>query len=87
MGLGLKFKKTVITNLPWKKTPHFLESLSKIYEKIEPVHLVDGSSYHIWKNADAECWFIKFEDAFAGNDYVFGWDGQGLNEINFKQLA
>lgn len=81
-----EFQKGVFKDLPWKTSPHFLQSLSKIYDKIKPLPSVEGTTYIFFKSATGKHWNIVFEDGLTGNEYSFKWDGLGLDETNIEQV-
>jgi hypothetical protein len=80
-----EFQKGVFEDLPWKTSPHFLQALSKIYDKIKPLPSAEDTNFSLSKLATDKNWSIKFEDGLSGNDYWFKWDGLGLDETNIKR--
>jgi hypothetical protein len=77
-------EREVFKDLPWKTSPHFLQVLSKVYDRIKPLSSVKDTHYILFVTAFQEHWTIKFEDGLNGNEYWFDWDGKGLNENSIK---
>jgi hypothetical protein len=79
-----KYEGSVFNDLPWKRSPHFLECLNKVYDKIKPLSFVKGTNYILFVEASEEDWSIKFEDGLNGNEYWYDWNGKGLDENSIK---
>lgn len=80
-------QREVFTTLPWKKSPQWMQFLKRAFAKIGPFAPTSMTRYHLRAIPNRETyWSLTFEDAFAGNEYNFRWNGRGLDENSVKQL-
>jgi hypothetical protein len=81
--------REIFTTLPWKKSPQWMQFLRRCYARIGPFAPADMTYYHLsaYPKTNREIfWKLSFSDAFSGEEHMFEWNGQGLDENNVKQL-
>jgi hypothetical protein len=77
----------VFDTLPWKKSPHWMQFLNRVYVKIGPLHPAIGTSYSLDVFPPQTMrlpWILSFEDGLSGQEYKFAWSGGAIDEDNIK---
>jgi len=81
-------EREVFTTLPWKKCSQWKQFLHRVYAKIGPFAPAIGTVYHLWAHPTQKThWLLSFNDNFSGNEYLFEWNGRGLDKNSVKQLS
>ena len=83
----LDFDRKTLDDLPWRNSPHFLQALSKAYDKIKPLPSVEGTYYSINMSGYLKNWHISFEDGLSGNEHKYDWNGGGLDENSIIEVT
>jgi hypothetical protein len=78
------YEREILTTLPWKVSPQWMQFLDRVYAKIGPFASAIGTNYHLM--AFPTYWHLEFDDGFSGNIYKFEWDGRGLDKNSVRQL-
>ena len=83
------YDKQIFNTLPWRESPQWLQFLGRVYVRIKPIPPAKSTCYHLNARAYSKNtpWRVTFEDGFSGNEYVFEWDGKGLDENSIKQVS
>ena len=81
------FDRRSFAKLPWKESPQWIHFLNRAYIKIKPLVPASKTRYHLSAGAyNSPSWRLTFDDGFTGNDFVFEWNGKGLDENSIKQV-
>jgi len=74
-------------NLPWKTSPHWMQFLSRSYDRIKPLPPVEDTCYNLYaKPTQQTYWIAVFQNGLSGDEHSFEWDGRRLDENGIKQL-
>jgi hypothetical protein len=82
------YTRKVFSNLPWKESPQWMQFLNMAYVRIKPIQPAARTYYYLLARAYSKNapWILTFEDGFTGKDYVFEWNGKGLDKNSIKQI-
>jgi hypothetical protein len=80
------YSRETFTTLPWEKSPQWMQFLDRAYARIKPLSSVEETCYYFSASPTQGIGLrAMFDDGFSGNEYVFAWDGKGLDGNSIKQ--